>query len=95
LAQAFVREAAIRFELADLDDTQRAAVIDLVRICVSGALFSALVSIDQFPRAEVAINVHDDAAAFGPIPIAPGGEDLHDDFFQWLSAYSSEPTAAT
>jgi hypothetical protein len=95
LAPVFARETAIRSALADLNTARRAAVVDLVRVCVRGALFSALVSIDQLPRAELAIDVHDDAGAVAPIPIAPGDEELHDDFFQWPSAYSSEPAAAT
>ena len=90
LAPAFARESLVRQSLAELTQAEHDAVVELVRIAVHGALFSALVSLDQFPRSELSIQVHDEEASINPVNVAPGAEDLHDSFFEWLEKYSSE-----
>jgi hypothetical protein len=90
LMQAFDRELGVRGALANLREAERGAVEELVRIAVHGALFSALVSLDQFPRADLSISVSDDEGGIGPLALTPGDEDLHESFFEWLEKYSSE-----
>lgn len=90
---AFGEEQRIRSALAALSQDQMDAVMALVRLSVHGALFSALVSMDQFPRADLHISVRDEGLAVDNIPIAPSDVDLHDDFFEWLAEYSSADSA--
>lgn len=90
LAKAFTRELKIRHALENLSAVERGAVEDLVRIAVHGALFSALVSMDQFPRADLTISVSDEEAGVGPLVVAPGPDDLHDSYLDWLEKFSSE-----
>ena len=89
LPPAFKREQLIRQALAELPNEQRAAVVSLVEIAVHGALFSALTSIDQFPRADLSISVQDPETDNASIPIAPTENELHEEFFDWLSQFST------
>ena len=88
--RAFSHESSVRAALAGLSESQRSAAEELIRIAVHGALFSALVSLDQFPRADLSISVSDEEAGIGPLLVAPGEEELHDSFLEWLEKYSSE-----
>jgi hypothetical protein len=69
---------------------QRAAVSKLLRHAISGALFSALASIDQFPdgRFEIAVRGEGDET---PVPVVPGWLDLHERFHEWRQKFSAYP----
>ena len=90
LAESFNRELGIRAALRGIGESERGAIEELIRVAVHGALFSALASLDQFPRADLSISVSDSDAGIGPLVVAPGDEGLHDSFFEWLDRYSSE-----
>ena len=82
--------------LATLTEEQRAVVQKLVRHVVGGALFSSLVSIDQFPRADVRIELVSttNAPVDFCVQVAPGPEDLHDRFHELEQEFSDYPGVA-
>ncbi len=94
LPKAFVKEASIRASLSGLDPEQVSAVQELVKITVHGALFSALVSLDQFPRATLVMEVKADDAEFEPVLVSPTEVDLHDEFSDWLEEFSTEASGS-
>src|SRR5207344_1388289 len=67
---------------SSLTEEQKGTVVDLLERCVSGAVFSCLVTLDQFPHGDVDILVRP-AVEGDPVPsikLAPTDTDLHDEF---------------
>jgi hypothetical protein len=89
------QDKAYREVFSTLTDSQKAKVIELLEHCVKGAVFSTVCEMDQFPHGEVEIFIWDGACDEGKrrFRIAPGKEDLHDDF---TAAYqTSKPSSGT
>ncbi len=81
-------DRAFRDAFAAFNEQQRNKVIELLRRCVRGAVFSSLCTLDQFPNGEAEILIHDGVCGSGTrtFRIAPTDTDLHDDFTAALSA---------
>ena len=62
---------------------QRTKVLELLKQCVSGAVFSSLCTIDQFPGGEAEVWIWDDVCGDGKrkVKIAPTETDLHDEYY--------------
>jgi len=72
------KDRSYRDVFATLTDAQKKKVVELLRECVSGSVFSALVTLDQFAAGEVQIFVQPEEG--DRVQIAPGEVDLHDEF---------------
>ncbi len=84
-------DRAFREVFAMLTEQQRAKVIELLQRCVSGAVFSTLCTLDQFPHGEAEVHVRDGVCGSGSrsFRIAPTDTDLHDDF---TAAFAAPPS---
>ena len=82
------QDKAYREVLATLTDVQKAKVIELLDHCIRGAVFSTLVTLDQFPHGEAEVFVWDGVCGEGKrrFQIAPNHLDLHDDFMAAFQA---------
>lgn len=85
--EVYRRNKAYREIFSQLTDQQKDMVMKLIRDVASGVLFSTLVHFDQFYQAEVEITVVDSKSKERVI-IAPEGDDLHDQYFDWIKRFS-------
>lgn len=83
-------DSAYRTAFQTLNEDQRKAVSRLLRHAISGALFSALASVDQFPYGQFEISFVDEKTG-ERVLLAPGGEFLHDRFYELRKQYSAYP----
>ena len=76
------QDRAYREVFATLTDSQKAKVMELLEHCVSGAVYSTLCFLDQFPHGEAEVFIRDGLCDEGKrrFQIAPGGADLRQDF---------------
>jgi hypothetical protein len=81
---------AYRAAFQTLNEDQRKAVSRLLRHAISGALFSALASIDQFPYGQFEISFVDEETS-DRVLLAPGWQYLHDRFHEWRRQFSAYP----
>jgi hypothetical protein len=89
------RDRSYREMFATLDESQKAKVLELLENCISGAVFSTLCTLDQFPYGEAELFIWDGVCGEGKrrFRIAPDAIDLHDDFAAALQ--STGPTDGT
>jgi hypothetical protein len=82
-------DRAFREVFSTLNDQQRAKVLELLRRCIDGAVFSTLCTLDQFPHGEAEIFVRDGVCGAGTrsFRIAPTESALHHDY---VAASSSQ-----
>jgi hypothetical protein len=82
-------DRAFRETFSTLNDQQREKVLELLRRCIDGAVFSTLVTLDQFPHGEAEVFVREGVCGEGSrsFRIAPTDSDLHDDY---AAAFSSQ-----
>jgi hypothetical protein len=73
-----------------MNEDQRKTVSRLLRHAISGALFSALASIDQFPYGQFEISFVDEKTG-ERVLLAPGWQFLHDRFHEWQKQFSAYP----
>jgi hypothetical protein len=87
-------EDSYRSCLRPLTVEQITTVRKLVRKCVSGALFSALVHVDQLPLASFQISIVDRRKSGSEVQgrVFPANDqrslDLHDELSEWVWAFS-------
>lgn len=72
------KDKSYRDAFATLTDEQKKKVVELLRECISGSVFSSLVILDQFAAGEVQVFVQPEGGE--SVQIAPGDVDLHDEF---------------
>jgi len=84
-------DRAFRDAFSSLTEQQRIKVIELLRRCVTGAVFSTLCTLDQFPHGEAELFVRDGVCGDGVrnFRIAPTDIELHD---QFTAAFAAQPT---
>jgi hypothetical protein len=84
------KDRAYRDAFSTLDDQQREAVLRLLHQVIYGAAFSMLSMLDQFPHANVAIQLlsrEDDDAVYS-VQVLPGEFNLHERWHQWVQDFS-------
>ena len=86
------RDRAYREAFATLTDEQRQAVLRLIRKVADGATFSALVKLDQFPHADLVVQmVQRDGEPPYTVQVVPGprGLGVHERWHEWVREFSS------
>jgi len=81
-SEAAKKDRAYREAFATLTDEQKEMVTALLKQCVSGAIFSSLCTLDQFPGGEAEVWISDGVCGAGKrkVKISPMQTDLHDDY---------------
>jgi hypothetical protein len=85
-------DAAFRAAFADLPPGQKEKIIELLHRCVSGAVFSTLCTLDQFPHGEASVSVREgfDEKSGRSFLVSPTDDDLHDDFYRFYREVARE-----
>ncbi len=86
------KDRAYREAFSTFNDEQKQVVLRLLRQVVNGTMYSALVTLDQFPHADVVIqfvNREDDAVY--TVQVLPGEFNLHERWHQWVKEFSDLP----
>jgi len=86
------KDRAYREAFATLNDEQREAVLRLVRNVADGATYSSLVKLDQFPHANVVIqlvNRDDEPPLTVQAVPGPDGRGIHEQWSNWVREFST------
>jgi hypothetical protein len=90
--EAAKKDRAYREAFATLNDEQRDAMLRLVRNVADGATFSSLVKLDQFPHADIVLQmVQRDGEVPYTVQVIPGthGIGIHERWSEWVCEFSS------
>ena len=90
--EAAKKDRAYREAFSTLTEDQREAVLKLLRNVVDGATFSSLVKLDQFPHADIVVQMvqrGDELPYTVQVVPGPRGFGIHERWSEWVRQFSS------